>query len=73
MPLQSPFNYTVEEHDPAEREPFIVHAGANDVGVARVAFAEVVRQLPGRQVLLRNGARVLEQSQGDADPISRTA
>jgi hypothetical protein len=29
MPVQSPFNLTVEEHDPAEREPFIVHAGAN--------------------------------------------
>jgi hypothetical protein len=64
MPLQSPFNYTVEEHDPAEREPFIIHAGANDVGVARAAFAEVVKQLPGRQVLLRNGARVLAHSVG---------
>jgi hypothetical protein len=36
MPLQSPFNFTVEEHDPAERQPFIVHAGANDVGVAEL-------------------------------------
>jgi hypothetical protein len=32
MPLQSPFNFTVEEHDPAERQPFVIHAGANNVG-----------------------------------------
>jgi hypothetical protein len=60
--LPSPLNFTVEEHDPAEREPFIVHAGANAVSVARAAFAEVAKQLPGRHVVLRNGARVLEQT-----------
>jgi hypothetical protein len=70
MPLQSPFNFTVEEHDPAERQPFVIHAGANNVGVARAAFVQVVKLLPGRRVLLRNGARVLEQN--DSPPPNST-
>jgi hypothetical protein len=64
MPLQSPFNFTVEEHDPAEREPFIVHAGTNDIGVARAAFAEVVKQLPGRHVLLPQWRSRVEAKRG---------
>jgi hypothetical protein len=70
MPLQSHFNFTVEEHDPAGCQPFIVHAGANDVGVARAAFTELAKQLPGRQLLLRNGARVLEQAAREMSTLS---
>jgi hypothetical protein len=66
MPLQSPFTFTVEEHDPQGRWPFVVHAGANNISVARAAYFEAVKHLPEGRVLLRSGARVILNSDKSA-------
>jgi hypothetical protein len=62
MPLQSNFSFTVEEHDPQGRWHFVIHAGANNISVARAAYFEILKHLPDRLVLLRQGARVILQS-----------
>jgi hypothetical protein len=67
MPLQSNFAFTIEEHDPQGRWPFVVHAGANNISVARAAYFEMLKHLPERRVLLRNGARVILSSDRKQD------
>ena len=58
------FNFTVEEFD---REGQIaVHAGADSISVARVAYEAVKRELPNRVVVLCQRARILERSDRDA-------
>ena len=59
---QHAFEYTVEEHDAQGRGPFIVHAGANNVGVAQAAYEALCQRMPERLLMLRHSARILERS-----------
>ena len=59
---QHAFEYTVEEHDPHARASFIVHAGANNVGVAQAAYEALRKRMPGCLLMLRHSARILERS-----------
>ena len=73
MGLQSNFNFTIEEHDPQGRWPFEVHAGANNITVARAAYREMSRQSPERLIILRQGMRVVlrnDQDEETGDPLT---
>jgi hypothetical protein len=54
------FNFTVEELE-TER-PIAIHAGADSITVARIAYEAVKRELPLRVIALCQRARVLERS-----------
>jgi hypothetical protein len=56
------FEFTVEEHDKAQRAPFVVHAGANNVGVAWAAYEALRERMPDRLIMLRQASRVIERS-----------
>jgi hypothetical protein len=56
------FQFTVEEHDRANRAPFIVHAGANNVGVAWAAYEALRERMPDRLLMLRQASRAIERS-----------
>ena len=64
---QHAFEYTVEEHDPHGRVPFVVRAGANNVGAAQAAYQALRKRMPERLLMLRHSARILERSDEPPD------
>ena len=56
---QHEFNFTIEEWS---RNGSRVHAGANNITVARAAYEEQKRQTPDRLIKLKQGARIIERS-----------
>jgi hypothetical protein len=62
-PAKRDFNFTVEEWH--EGKPIAVHAGADSISVARLAYEAVKRELPQRLIALCERARVIERSDED--------